>query len=576
MSQIAATTEGQENGESTGRHLVRVLAFACLALLWLPSLALTGLSAYAWWRTLDATKRFLSLSSGAIAPTPESGLLGRLIHLDLSTASASIMLIFSLCLFCGITRILVRRARAGSWEKFASRTNTQSLFPTGLRALCIRFGLLGTLLSFTFAAMGLSGDAVGKPAPLEPPEGRELPGLARPPEAPEKPRTESTDGVSPSGKSDQLAEVEAASVELAGAFSVGATESSLGLPSLHRRSGDSSFKVFLMLCAALYSTLVGALVGYVVIPALEGPARCATRPLGLPPGDPEAIQDRLLRRMEGGAEALGLLTRQVGSFRQIADSLRDGVKALAAAVAQVRDFSESVKSLSDGIAEVRTAASTSIQAVSALAGLSGALGELTQTYKRQVLHAETVIVELRKVSEEQTNRVLDAFDGLTVAADAVRSDFVGPIRQFVASCPGLVDGLVAQVNRLFRLQDEQKTLMERMLKAVEACEKPISYGGEQLARATHMLRSQARKTGGQYDRAVKVIERTLALADQLERVVSQPQGAGTGQERISPPREDPGRDALAKPGFLRGSLRRLMGRTKADHEDKAEPNDRAN
>jgi hypothetical protein len=158
----------------------------------------------------------------------------KLIRLDISSFSALILaLLFTRLAYVGCRNTLQYFRRDG-WSYFG-RAYHSVLFTDGFETLCIRFGLLGTLLSFLLAAVAQLASASVTPSTA----GRQSLG-------------------------DKVATV--------AQESAGGPGDVLSEPDVNKNTSGTeelSTDIFLLLCASLVSTFVGTGVAYVVTPSLN-------------------------------------------------------------------------------------------------------------------------------------------------------------------------------------------------------------------------------------------------------------------------------------------------------------------
>ncbi len=158
----------------------------------------------------------------------------KLIGLDISSFSALTLALLFTRLAYGGTRNTLRFFQRDGWSYFG-RAYHSVLFTEGFETLCVRFGLLGTLLSFLLAAVAqMSASSVD------------------PTRAPGATVAQVTGSIAQGAQDSQAAVKEIAKADEA----LSAT-------------GELSEDIFLLLCASLVSTFVGTGVAYTVTPSLN-------------------------------------------------------------------------------------------------------------------------------------------------------------------------------------------------------------------------------------------------------------------------------------------------------------------
>jgi len=183
----------------------------------------------------------------------------KMISLDISSFSALIMaLLFTRLAYSGVRNTLHRFRRDG--PGYFGRAYDLVLFSNGFETLCVRFGLLGTLLSFLLAAV----------AQLETPP--------------------------PSGDTADAGEV---------LVSRSPQRIETGEPAAAAlQTGDLSEDIFLLLCASLVSTFVGTGVAYTITPSLNWLNERAVGLHQLGRTDPHAAAESFFRQIDRTSQRL--------------------------------------------------------------------------------------------------------------------------------------------------------------------------------------------------------------------------------------------------------------------------------
>lgn len=297
------------------------------AILWL-------LTAQACWSTY-ITRESLSV---VLHPDSAASLLQFVVGLDMSTCSALVVLLVVYYLGKnGILNSIRIPWREGT--NFRGRAYAYHLFPSWLGNLSVQLGLIGTLFSFVFAALTMIAD-MQVVRPLEP-------------------AIDADGKVAVTAKAAQIPEAHGAAEQ--------------AVPDEVKRSGETSQRIFLLLCASLISTLVGTVVAYLVLPFLEG---INTRAMGrhqLPPTDPEESVTEFGAVMKGVCEVLDTTRERLGTFNEVLQ----GADQLTAKVAGANQV---ISSLTDALSGTHVAMNAMNSTVELAAGrlqeTSAKLGEV--------------------------------------------------------------------------------------------------------------------------------------------------------------------------------------------------------
>ncbi len=223
--------------ERAFRATSRAVAFYAIAV---SSVAACVAAVYFWhlWvataRTCVNTYILRTTASALIEPGKAESLRDYLAGLDISSFSALILaLLFTRLAVTGIKNTIVNLYRDGT--SYFDHAYHGILFPITFEQLCIRLGLLGTLLSFLLAAISQMGDA--------------------------SPATSAASTVT------LQRQVENISREGASHREVATGDSSVSSRAV--TTSELSGQMFLLLCASLVSTFVGTGAAYIVTPSLN-------------------------------------------------------------------------------------------------------------------------------------------------------------------------------------------------------------------------------------------------------------------------------------------------------------------
>jgi hypothetical protein len=220
------------------RSLARSRKVAFCVLTISAVLAIGG-AVYFWYLWLLTAKTcvdtYILKTSQSIIIHPElaTSWQAKLIGLDISSFSAlTLALLFTRLGYVGY-RNTIRYFWRDSWAYFG-RAYHSVLFTEGFETLCVRFGLLGTLLSFLLAAVSQLSNASITPTTV--PRGSVM--------------EKSADGTQQ-------------------ALMAGDSEPAGGPNDTPSATDELSTQIFLLLCASLVSTFVGTGVAYMVTPSFN-------------------------------------------------------------------------------------------------------------------------------------------------------------------------------------------------------------------------------------------------------------------------------------------------------------------
>jgi len=260
-----------------------------VCLLWPVALCLLLLSAYAWWRTLGMTRSMIHAGSLDLAQGSTDSLVDKLLRLDLSTMSA-------LGLSADRLVPLLRCRLAGAQARAAG-----ILAGVRVPGLC---GLLATVMArarqhtpgpdrYAVELRHNLDDAVSRPES----SASEGPGSGR----------EAASALTAAGSTSETAGPLPAPSGDSDAFVVG--------------SSRTSFQVFLLLCASLYSSLVGCGAGYFLIPAINRIGVLAAGRARERFSDPDLARHEYTAQIERAVGELALLAERSAAVRTMTDDL---------------------------------------------------------------------------------------------------------------------------------------------------------------------------------------------------------------------------------------------------------------
>ena len=317
--ELPLTKDERDHGKKARICMYRVLCGLCPC-----AGLLTAFAVIIWYNTFAITRAFVASGSLEFLTERELNLYDKLLTLDISSTSALIILLFSSSLFCGSLKIISVHKRKGK-EKYSYAYRLR-LFPSGIDSICVRLGLIGTLISFVLIALMLfPSSSKDNKAQDEFSESDPTAVVAE--------TTGNKDGVQTADEAEipPLQQTPTLNVES------------------FQRASQSSFQVFLLLCASLYSTLVGCVFGYFVIPFFEWIAAWATGQQQERLKDPLELQERFLsqvRSMTVAFEQVETMFLILMDYREPADHILE----------QFNQFSNAVKSSVEGAQDIKAAA----------------------------------------------------------------------------------------------------------------------------------------------------------------------------------------------------------------------------
>lgn len=278
----------------------RKVAFYVLAML--AVIACAG-AVYFWYlwvvtaRTCVDTYILRNTTSALLDPGKAKSLQDYLSGLDISSFSALILaLLFTRLAIGGIRHTLLTRRRAG--KGYFVHAYHRILFPEGFESLCIRLGLLGTLLSFLLAAISLMGVS----GPTTDVGGTTLESQAAAVSREVTPGNETPDVIT-------------------------------APPNATSSTSQLSGQMFLLLCASLVSTFVGTGTSFVVTPSLNWLNDRAVGRHQIRQIDEESAAEDFFRQIDRTSQRLS-------DFDATTVKLAESAEHIAAFEANVADASE--------------------------------------------------------------------------------------------------------------------------------------------------------------------------------------------------------------------------------------------
>ncbi len=224
----------------------------------------------------------------------------KFIGLDISSFSALTLAVFLTRLAYGGGKNTIRFFQRDG-QAYFGRAYRSVLFSEGFETLCVRFGLLGTLLSFLLAAVAqMSNDA--------------LP-------------TTGTSGTTFADVTSAVAQDSVGSPDVARGIAAG-KESGRG-------TSDESEDIFLLLCASLVSTFVGTGVAYVVTPSLNWLNERAVGMHQIGQADAEYAADEFFRQISRTSRRLAEFETTTSKMTQTAEHISNFEVSVATAAGQL-------------------------------------------------------------------------------------------------------------------------------------------------------------------------------------------------------------------------------------------------
>jgi hypothetical protein len=311
----------------------RKVAFFILAASVLPAAVGAVFWWYMWVVTVQNCIRTMTPANELETVTTENAQTWQeyIIALDISSFSAMILALLFTRLAFVAGRNSMRYFQRDGWSYF-QRAYHSVLFTEGFETLCIRMGLLGTLLSFVLAALVHMSGALPESEP------------ARGPRA-----------------ADPLAQI--------AQESAGVTEGTANLaesPSQIPGPREFTEKIFVLLCASLVSTFVGTGTAYMITPTLNWLNERAIGLHQIVHADPRLAADEYFRAIALTSQRLAhfetttaKLSESVGHICSLEENVGTATKGFAAMIANLEvTIAAAAKRLTDLIAGLEGAIKT--------------------------------------------------------------------------------------------------------------------------------------------------------------------------------------------------------------------------
>ena len=360
----------------------RKVAFCVLAASVLPA----AVCAVFWWYMWGLTVQVCFIKFVLLQPTllPEGSWLRIFSDLDISSFSAMILaLLFTRWMFVA-GRNSLRYFQRDGWSYF-QRAYHSTLFTEGFESLCIRMGLLGTLLSFLLAARTLS------------------------------PTDASQTETGPKTGSDQIAEIARESVEDATPPDAATERTAESEESA--APDELSGYIFYLLCASLVSTFVGTCVAYVVTPSLNWLNERAVGLHQIVHADPRLAADEYFRE-------IALTSQRLAQFETTTAKLNESVGHICSLEMNVGTAAKGFSALVASLEVTIAAAAKRLTALTA--GLEGAIKTFdvsTHTGKqlaKKLDQFEALSDRLRELFDRLPERLNDPLKNMSLTAGKFR------------------------------------------------------------------------------------------------------------------------------------------------------------
>jgi hypothetical protein len=345
----------------------RRLAFWTLAVC---SLVAIPLAVYCWYFWALTARECLTLPSKTFKElllfniTSTSSWQSYLIGLDISSFSAlTLALLFTRLAYLGTRNTLHYYYR--DRDEFFGRAYHRVLFSEGFETLCVRFGLLGTLLSFTLVAVLFMGkaDSPGEQNADNQPDvaasadadadadvEAESEAVAATEDATQAKSAPSSDTAVPS---QQPTETESPTPASTGSLALSSDDES---NDAQTEAEQFTSSIFILLCASLVSTFVGTGVAYAITPSLNWINERAIGLHQLSQADARFAAEEFFRQVARTSERLGQFettTVRLAEAAQHMRSFEENISASAQKLAGViSSFDSRVDHTSTRLAEL--------------------------------------------------------------------------------------------------------------------------------------------------------------------------------------------------------------------------------
>lgn len=198
-------------------------------------------------------------------------------------------------------------------------------------------------------------------------------------------------------------------------------------------SSRTSHQVFLLLCASLYSTLVGCSVGYFVVPLLDRLGACATGREESDPEDIHLLQQQYTAYMEQAIKELSILTDQTVTVRHLVNDLGDCIQALRETSTQLQCVREQMQMTAESAKSAILLPQTMEVAVTRLHQICEVIAQTTEMYQHEKKGSIQANEEFRQISSEAFNELSHGVRDLHRVAESMRKNALEPSGRLVAS-----------------------------------------------------------------------------------------------------------------------------------------------
>jgi ABC-type transporter Mla subunit MlaD len=334
----------------------RRVAFGILAIC---SLLAIPLAIYCWYFWALTARECLTLPSKTFKElllfniTSTSSWQSYLIGLDISSFSAlTLALLFTRLAYLGTRNTLQYYYR--DREEFFGRAYHRVLFSEGFETLCVRFGLLGTLLSFTLVAVLFMGKADSSGEQNADNQSGVVASADAEAESETVAATEDTTQAEDTAvPSQQPTETESPTPAAAGSLALSSDDKS---NDAQTEAEQFTSSIFILLCASLVSTFVGTGVAYAITPSLNWINERALGLHQLSQADARFAAEEFFRQVARTSERLGQFettTVRLAEAAQHMRSFEENISASAQKLAGViSSFDSRVDHTSTRLAEL--------------------------------------------------------------------------------------------------------------------------------------------------------------------------------------------------------------------------------
>lgn len=466
-----ADTESTQAKQPAEKHPRRAIVVVLLLLF----SAATVIGAAALVRTFQLAGRFLEKGGGSFKIDAHSrwAVADRILALDLAACAAAVVLFFFALLTVFCVKVLLKGRGA------------LPVFPAKFAQFCVQLGLLGALIAFAMIAWDLG-------------------------------RVQSTSAAAGGATTQTTMPAQVAKVREAA-----------GTRQAQRGTATDSAHIFLMLCASLYSTLVGCFCAYVMIPAAR---RVVPGLMGMgwsaddKAGAPEEAEGEYVRRLREASAAM----ESVGSAGTAIDNLGTRVESLDRKLEQVQtSFDMSTRSLADAAGKMSSLGTSATKLSDAATGMSGVatlINAAANNYQRQTEQMEKRLNALAKPVEGMVTRMESALNNFSGVTADLKKEFLGPLARLAATIGDAMGGIAGTLGSLVKARQNDQALLEKMHselsecgKRIDSAEQTVRATSEQFARESQAQQAQAKT---QQESAQKQIESLSTEVTRLSGIVA--------------------------------------------------------